>query len=281
MSTIALRAEAVSYSIDAAVLVDAVDFEVRTGELVGVVGPNGAGKTSLLRLLSGEAAATSGRVLINGTPVSALRPIDLARARSVLPQHSLLQFAFRALDVVLMGRYPVPGSSAGEDLDAVDAAMEETDTGHLAERRYPTLSGGEQTRVALARVLAQETPIVMLDEPTGSLDIRHQEMVMGTLRSLADEGAAVLAVLHDLNLAARYADRVGLMSKGRMREVASTAEVLRPDLLSEVYGYPVAVVPHPHLHCPLVLPLTTNGAPKRAAAPTPGADRPAAGRGAG
>jgi iron complex transport system ATP-binding protein len=273
MSDPALRAEAVTLQIDDAVLVDAVDFEVQPGELVGVVGPNGAGKTSLLRLMSGEATATSGRVLINGTPVPALRPIDLARTRAVLPQHSLLQFAFRALDVVLMGRYPVRHSSPGDDLEAAADAMDETDTGHLADRRYPTLSGGEQTRVALARVLAQETPIVMLDEPTGSLDIRHQEMVMGTLRSLADEGAAVLAVLHDLNLAARYADRVGLMSRGRMREVAPTAEVLRPDLLTEVYGYPVTVVPHPLLHCPLVLPLTTNGAPARAADVSPGTEQ--------
>ena len=157
-----------------------------------------------------------------------------------------------------MGRYPHRRSSPAEDLEVARAAMAETDTLHLADRRYPTLSGGEQTRVSFARVLAQRTPVVMLDEPTGSLDIRHQELVMATLRALADQGTAVLAVLHDLNLAARYADRVGVMSRGRMQAVAPTADVLRSDLLTDVYGHPVTVVPHPLLDCPLVLPV--NGA---------------------
>ena len=137
----------------------------------------------------------------------------------------------------------------------VASALEETDTGHLAERRYPTLSGGEQTRVSFARVLAQQTPVILLDEPGGALDIKHQELVMATLRGLADAGAAVVAVLHDLNLAARYADRVGLMNRGSLVALAPTQEVLRTELLSEVYEHPVVVVPHPRLDCPLVLPL--------------------------
>jgi len=179
----------------------------------------------------------------------------LARRRALLPQHTLLQFAFRALDVVLMGRYPHRDSSAEEDRATADLAMEGTDTTHLATRLYPTLSGGAQTRVSFARVLAQETPVVMLDEPTVSLDLRHQELVMGLLRSLAGEGAAIIVVLHDLNLAARYADRVALMSRGRLAALAPTREVLRAELLSDVYQHPVMVVPHPHLDCPLVLPV--------------------------
>jgi iron complex transport system ATP-binding protein len=154
-----------------------------------------------------------------------------------------------------MGRYPHRDSSVEEDRRVALGAMEQTDTGHLGARTYPTLSGGEQTRVSLARVLAQQTPIVMLDEPTGSLDLRHQELVMGTLQGLAGEGAAVLAVLHDLNLAARYADRVGLMSRGAIRATAPTREVMRADLLSEVYGHPIGVVTHPHFDCPFVFPL--------------------------
>lgn len=249
-----LAAEEIGLRVEGVALVEGVSLEVSAGEVVGVVGPNGAGKTSLLRVLAGEVPPTSGRVTLGGVPLSRLRPLELARRRALLPQHTLLQFAFRALDVVLMGRYPHRESSAQEDLETARRAMAGTDTSHLAGRLYPTLSGGEQTRVAFARVLAQDTPLVMLDEPTTSLDLRHQELVMRIVRSLADGGAAVVAVLHDLNLAARYADRVALMSRGRLAALAPTREVLRADLLTEVYQHPVVVITHPYLDCPLVLP---------------------------
>lgn len=254
MNVPVLAAEDVSLVVDGAVLLERVSLAMRGGEILGVVGPNGAGKTSLLRVLAGEITPTTGRVTLDGVPLAAWRPLDLARRRALLPQHTLLQFAFRALDVVLMGRYPHRGASAENDLATARRAMEGTDTSHLEARAYPTLSGGEQTRVSLARVLAQETPLVMLDEPTTSLDLRHQELVMGLLRGLANQGAAVVAVLHDLNLAARYADRVALMCRGRVAALAPTREVLRADLLSEVYQHPVLVVPHPRADCPLVLP---------------------------
>jgi len=250
-----LGAEGLVLGVEGGTLVDGVTLAVVAGEVLGVVGPNGAGKTSLLRLLAGEVAPSAGRVTLGGRPLTSLRPLELARRRALLPQHTLLQFAFRALDVVLRGRYPHRDSSAEEDRATADLAMEGTDTTHLATRLYPTLSGGEQTRVSFARVLAQETPVVMLDEPTVSLDLRHQELVMGLLRSLAGEGAAIIVVLHDLNLAARYADRVALMSRGRLAALAPTREVLRAELLSDVYQHPVMVVPHPHLDCPLVLPV--------------------------
>ncbi|MBN2112636.1 MAG: heme ABC transporter ATP-binding protein [Acidimicrobiia bacterium] len=257
MSAPLLVGEGIGLQVEGAVLLDGVSLEVRAGEVLGVVGPNGAGKTSLLRVLAGETAPTSGRVLLDGRPLARYRPRELARRRALLPQQTLLQFAFRVLDVVLMGRYPHRESSAERDLEAAQGAMAAADVAHLAPRLYPTLSGGEQTRVSFARVLAQETPLVMLDEPTTSLDLRHQELVMGLLRSLADDGAAVVAVLHDLNLAARYADRVALMSRGRLAALAPTREVLRADLLSEVYQHPVVVVPHPQRDCPLVLPGTS------------------------
>ena len=136
----------------------------------------------------------------------------------------------------------------------VDRSMSETDTTHLTDRAFPTLSGGEQTRVSFARILAQQTPLVLLDEPTSSLDLRHQELVMGTLHGIARNGGTVVAVLHDLNLAARYADVIVLMESGRIRAVGGPTDVLTSEILTEIYQYPVKVVPHPELGSPLILP---------------------------
>ena len=255
MSGARLEARDAGYRVAGAVLVDRVDLEVRDGEVLGIVGPNGAGKTTLIRLLAGEVAPSEGEVLLEGRPVAGYRPADLALRRAVLPQHTVLQFAFRVLEVVAMGRYPHREATPAEDAAAVADAMARADVAGLGERLFPTLSGGEQARVSFARVLAQQARVVLLDEPSASLDVRHQELVMAVLRSLAASGSAVAAVLHDLNLAARYAGRIGVMERGRMVEVGPTAEVLRSDLLSEVYGHPVEVVPHPRLDCPLVLPL--------------------------
>jgi iron complex transport system ATP-binding protein len=177
----------------------------------------------------------------------------MALRRSVLPQHHLLQFAFRCLDVVLMGRYP-HGGSESEAQAVAERTMIETDTAHLADRLYTTLSGGEQTRVSLARVLAQETPLLLLDEPTGSLDLRHQEVVMSTLRGLAEAGVAIVAVLHDVNLAARFSDRIMILNDGSVEAVGKPNEVLRPEVLRSVYGLDVTVIRHPVEDCPLILP---------------------------
>jgi iron complex transport system ATP-binding protein len=256
MSPGSIQAVGVSYRVDGAILVDGVDLSVHSGEVLGIVGPNGAGKSTLLRLLSGDLSPSAGQILLDGHPVTEYRSLELARHRALLPQQTVLQFAFRVLDVVLMGRYPHPEATPAEDAAVVGRVLESSDTTHLTERLYPTLSGGEQTRVSFARVLAQETGTLLLDEPSASLDIRHQELVMTVLRSLAAEGTAVVAVLHDLNLAARHADRVGVMSAGRIVDVGPTTTILRADLLSKVYRHPVEVVAHPHLDCPLVLPLS-------------------------
>jgi len=255
MSGPTLVARGVSFRVGEAVLVDRVDLEIRSGEILGLVGPNGAGKSTLIGMLAGETRPSAGEIELDGVPIGDYRPLDLAVRRAVLPQGTVLQFAFRVLDVVMMGRYPHRDATPADDQVSVEAAMEQTDVGHLRERMFPTLSGGEQARASFARVLAQETPIVLLDEPSASLDVRHQELVMSVLQTLAGEGAAVAAVLHDLNLAARHADRVGVMSEGRLVEIGSTAEVLRSDLLTDVYKHPVSVVPHPEIDCPLVLPL--------------------------
>ena len=232
-------------------LIDGIDIEVVPGELLAILGPNGAGKTTLLRLLSGEWAPTAGSVELLGRPLAAMTPIEQARVRAVLPQHTVLTFAFHCLDVVLMGRY---AAASGDDEAVARRSMGATDSVHLADRTYPTLSGGEQTRVSLARVLAQETPVLFLDEPTASLDLRHQELVMRTLRGLADRGAVVVAVLHDLNVAARFADRVALLAEGRVHAIGSTRDVLTGPIVEAVYRQSVTVVSHPVLGSPLILP---------------------------
>jgi iron complex transport system ATP-binding protein len=239
------------FVVDGLPLVDGIDLEAVSGEILAILGPNGAGKTTLLRLLSGEWAPTVGTVELLGRPLAAMTPMEQARVRAVLPQQTMLTFAFRCLDVVLMGRY---AAAPGDDEGVARRSMQVTDSTHLADRTYPTLSGGEQTRVSLARVLAQETPVLFLDEPTASLDLRHQELVMQTLRGLADRGAVVVAVLHDLNVAARFADRVALLADGRMHAVGTTGEVLTGPIVEAVYHQTVAVVPHPVLGSPLILP---------------------------
>ncbi|NQV07575.1 heme ABC transporter ATP-binding protein [bacterium] len=250
-----LAASGLGYTVDQAELVADVDLDVRPGEILGIVGPNGAGKSTLLRLLAGELEPTSGQVLLDGEPMAGQKVRDIARRRAAFAQDSVLQFAFSALEVVLMGRFAHEESTAAHDLVVAHTAMDDTDTSHLATRSFPTLSSGERSRVSFARVLAQETPVVLLDEPTAALDIGHQESIMAILVELAERGAGVVAVLHDLNLAARYAHRVALLSKSRMVALGATGEVFEADRLSEVYAHPVAVVAHPHQDCPLILSL--------------------------
>jgi iron complex transport system ATP-binding protein len=251
-----LAAKDVTFQVNGSPLVDGLTLEVEPGEILGIVGPNGAGKSTLVNLLSGDLGPTAGEVRLHGKLLSEYPPLELARARAVLPQRNLLRFPFQAVDVVTMGRYPYrsdPGNSRSRDFDVALEMMRRTDTLDLARRTFPTLSGGEQARVSLARVLAQQTPLLLLDEPTASLDVRHQEQVMGTLDDLAAEGVAVLAVLHDLNLAARFADRLGLLAGGRLVAHGKTRDVLDSELLSEVYRQPITVIPHPYRDCPLVL----------------------------
>jgi iron complex transport system ATP-binding protein len=254
-----LEAESVSYRAGAATLVDGVSLALARGEVLALVGPHDAGKSTLLRLLAGDLAPAEGRVLLDGRPLSSYRPGDLARLRSVMPQQTVLQFAFSAREVVMMGRAPrLRGGETAADWAVVEACLARTDSLALAERSYLTLSGGEQQRVTLARVLAQETPILLLDEPTASLDLRHQELVMGVAREAAAGGAAVLAVLHDLNLAAAHADRVAVLSRGRLAALGPPREVFTEGLLGEVFEYPVVVLPHPLGDYPLIVPRGTQ-----------------------
>jgi iron complex transport system ATP-binding protein len=258
-----LEAREVTFRIGKATLLDGVSLSVTAGEVTALVGPNGAGKSTLLRALAGDITPTSGSVLLDGRAVGEYRAAELALRRAVMPQQTLLQFAFPARDVVAMGRSPYIRAGRGsraEDERLVDTVMEQTDTVSLAHRAYPTLSGGEQQRVSFARVLAQATPVILLDEPTASLDIRHQEMVMAIARSAADTGAAVVVVLHDLNLAAGGADRIAVLAHGRLAAYDTPWQVLSQKLLSEVFAHPITVMPHPVRDCPMVVTLPAPAA---------------------
>ncbi len=254
--TLGLRANCVSYAVQGKALVSKVELDLRPGEMLAIVGPNGAGKSTLCALLAGDLPPMEGDVEVCGRAVRAAKPAALARLRSMLSQQTPLRFPFTAREVALMGRHPhIPRwrSPAETDFALAEDAMQSTQVLHLAERLYPTLSGGEQRRVSLARVLAQDAPVVLLDEPTAALDIGHQQLVMSLCRQLANDGRAVLAVLHDLNLAGAYADRVMVMSEGAVAAVGTPEEVLCPDLLSAVFHQQVMVMRHPQTDKPVVL----------------------------
>jgi len=250
-----VAAAGVHYRVGDATLVGGVDLHVATGEMVALIGPNGAGKTTLLRLLGGDLAPTEGQVAVGGDPVEGLSSGDMALRRSMLFRQPA-DVPFTASTVVALGRHPHrrdASNSRAHDLDVVADAMERTDTAHLALRTFSTLSGGERTRVALARILAQDAPLALLDEPTTALDVGHEELIMEALRESTRHGKGVIAILHDLNAAASYADRLVLMDGGNVRAEGTPTEVLREDVLSEVYGHPLRVIPHPYRGCPLVL----------------------------
>ena len=238
-----LFAESVGLTLDGRVVLDDVTLDVRAGEVLSLVGPNGAGKSSLLSVLSGERTASSGRVRLGERDIGSYSAVQLARRRAVLTQENALSFPFRVSEVVEMGRSPWARTPDFErDEGAIISAVARAYVSKLLDRRFTELSGGERARVSLARVLAQDTPIVFLDEPTAALDLRHQEDVLRIARGLAAAGRAVVIVLHDLSLAAAAADRVALLRAGRLEAVGVPAEVMRAELLSDIYELPVDVV---------------------------------------
>lgn len=238
-----LSARGVRVELDGRPVLDDVSVAVSAGEVLALVGPNGAGKSTLLAVLSGERHPDAGSVTLDDRAIGTFSPLELARRRGVLTQENALSFPFRVLDVVQMGRSPwTRTAELADDTRAVSEAMELADVTHLAHRRFTELSGGERARVSLARVLAQRTGIVFLDEPTAALDLRHQEDVLRIARDLAAAGRAVVVVVHDLSLAGAVADRVGLLSGGRVVADGPPASVLTPDRIGSVYGLAVDVV---------------------------------------
>ncbi|BDG59106.1 heme ABC transporter ATP-binding protein [Caldinitratiruptor microaerophilus] len=236
-----------------------VTLQVRRGEFAGIVGPNGSGKTTLLRAIARVLAPTAGSVLVDGRDVARLGARALAREIGAVAQDTAVPFDFTVEEIVQMGRLPHLGPLQAEgprDRQAVERALALTRTDALRDRPVTGLSGGERQRVLLARALAQEPRILLLDEPTAHLDVGHQVEVMDLIWRLnRTAGVTVLAVLHDLNLAAQYCDRLFLLSGGRLLAAGTPAEVLTETWIRTAYGAHTVIVRHPRTGCPQVLPL--------------------------
>lgn len=240
-----------------------VNLSIVPGQILSVIGPNGAGKSTLIRSISGVLALRQGKITVDGKDLTRMTAMQRARYLSVVPQARELPGAFDVYQAVLLGRTPFLGwlgRTGQHDHRLVDYALQATGLTHLAHRRLGTLSGGEQQRVLLARALAQDTPILLLDEPTTHLDLEHQSSILSLLRNLATEKhLAVLLVLHDLNLAALYSDRIAVVWQGSIGYEGSPEEVLTSENLSKVYHVPVQVIAHPEYGTPLILPESRPG----------------------
>ncbi|WP_291477268.1 ATP-binding cassette domain-containing protein [Corynebacterium sp.] len=226
-----------------------VDLDVHAGEVLGLIGPNGAGKSTLLAALAGDHEPVAGQVLLDGRPYRDYDVGEAARTRSVMLQDSRVSFPHLVRDVVEMGRSAWSGRNGrtdrnpdrDPDRDLVDACLRDVGMLEMQDRDVTTLSGGERARVSFARVTAQQARCMMLDEPTAAMDIGHQERTMRSVRRVAGGGVGVIVVLHDLNLAARYCDRLALLDGGRVEAVGTPAEVCTGERLSRVYGWTVNV----------------------------------------
>jgi iron complex transport system ATP-binding protein len=237
--------------------VDGVSLSIREGACTAVLGPNGSGKSTLLRLMLGVLSPDAGAVEFERRPLASWPRAELARRVGVVPQSEEIAFPLTVRELVAMGRYPHlgPWRSEGEaDRRAIAGAMRVCDVEGLAERAVSTLSGGERQRARIARALAQEPRVLALDEPTIALDVRHEMEIFELLRELGASGVTVLLITHNLNLAARYADRLALLDRGRLAAAGAPAEVIRRELLERVYAWPVRVAEHDG--APQVVPLS-------------------------
>ena len=253
-----LNIQNLSVKYAARVVLKNINLDVKKGETLALLGPNGSGKSTLLRTISGILPIAQGSVSLAGQPLAALSPAERARWIAVVPQNAQMPPAFSVWETVLFGRTPYInflGKISAKDESIARWALERVDALALIGRSMGELSGGEQQRILLARALAQSTPILLLDEPTTHLDMQHQMGLLDLAHKLAREcELTVVLALHDLNLAARYADRIALLVDGHIRALGTPKQVLCADLIGEAYGWPVRVIDHPFLGGPLILP---------------------------
>ena len=234
-----IKCENVSVVRGETTILQDVSLQANQGELIAILGPNGAGKSTLLGVLAGDLIPNSGIVNFGEDQISSLTKRELAQRRAVLPQQVTVSFPFSVEEVVEMGRGPKPTSG---DQDLIEMAMKRVDVLEMRTRLYRSLSIGEQARVSMARILAQDTPLLLLDEPTAVLDIGQQEKLMRIVRSLVDDGRTVIAVFHDLNVAMSFADRVVLLQKGKQVATGAPRETMTAETLSNIYEHKIDVI---------------------------------------
>lgn len=254
-----LAVEQVSAGYGDRLVLRGVSLSVAAGEVVGVIGPNGSGKSTLIRVITRLLPARSGRVLLGGRPVESYGVAELARAVAVVPQGAALPEGFTGLEVALLGRTPhlrLLQTESRRDVAIARAALARCDALHLADQRVGEMAGGERQRLLVARALAQQPRLLLLDEPTAHLDLTHQAALCAlVVERCREDGLAALLVLHDLTLAAQFCDRLVLLGEGRVLAEGAPGAVLQPERLARTYGGPVSVLSHPRTGRPVVVPI--------------------------
>ena len=237
-----------STSYDGRRVLEKINFHVNEGDFLGVIGPNGSGKTTLLRTIGGVLKPDGGVISLDGADIHSLNRREVARSMATVAQETNFNFAFTAFDIVLMGRAPHVARfkmEGGDDLAMAEQSMKKTETWHLADRPITELSGGEKQRVIIAQALAQKPRLLLLDEPTAHLDIHHQLKILNLIKTENEEGLAVIAVFHDLNLASRFSDSLVLVDAGRIHTLGTPDEVLTVRNVKEVFKVDAHINEHP------------------------------------
>ena len=251
-----IELENVGYRIGRNWLVRDINVTIEKGVLWGIVGPNGAGKSTLLRLISGELLPTTGEIRLLGKSIHSYKPKELAHLRAYLQQKRDINFPFTSLEIVLFGRHPYLNGTKETTTDLLIAkeALRQVEANMFADRLYPTLSGGEASRVDIARILTQDPDLFLLDEPTNHLDPRHQVQIFNLFKTICDGGKTVITAIHDLNLASMYTNRLLLLKDGISVACGPPEAVLTPNMLAEVYDIPFEALSHPNGY-PWVMPM--------------------------
>lgn len=254
-----IRVKHLNYRAGARMLVEDLSFEVGSGEMLAVLGANGAGKSTLLKLLCREIKPASGQIYLHNRSIEDYKLRELAKKRAVLAQHNTISISFQVEELVMMGRYPHFNHQPKQsDQEILKEVMIETGITHLAGRDYNTLSGGEQQRVQLARVLAQiydhPNACLFLDEPTNGLDLEYQQQILLLARKLANNGYCVICILHDINYASRFADRILMLKNGKKVAEGVPVEVINTTNIQETFNVKVKLIECDEYHCPLVIP---------------------------
>lgn len=253
-----IKAHQISYKHKEFHILDGVDVSVEYGEFLAIVGPNGAGKSSLLSVLANEVKNRQ-KVLFKDKAISEWNVMELSKHKAKFSQHNSNDIPLEVKDVIMMGRYPYFDAQPGkEDVDATEGMMHETDILHLKDREYNTLSGGEKQRVHLSRVMAQlqndiAHKLVFLDEPLNNLDIRHQYKALEIIKNFTQKANSAIVVLHDLNLAAQFADKILLMKSGKVSAYGTPEQVFTAENISNAYNFPCTICGHPITNNPMII----------------------------